>query len=242
MWNVNWLRNSTYEDITNQYVEFLKTKHRDSDIFVAFDGYNDPSSTKTHEHKRRKATSSADVNITDTSMRVTCTKKTFLRNTHNKTELIRSLREKSSNCGIQNEQSVGDADILTVKTALEKAEIHRTTVVSDDTDILAMLMYHWKPTMKDIIFATNKSVNKRKVHVEYSVKDLVSKYPLTRFLLFAHAWTGCDTTSAIQNQGKVKILQLLKSKSFQEDVSCFGDVFATPEVVGKSGVEIFLKR
>lgn len=242
LWNVNWLRNSTYDDITNQYARYLHTKHGYSEIDVVFDGYDDPLSTKTHEHTRRKVTSSADVNITDASMRVTCTRKTFLQNTHNKTELIRILQEKLSNNGIQNEQSVGDADILTVKTALQKAEHQETTVVSDDTDILAMLMYHWKPTMKDILFSTTTSVNKKKVHVEYSLKDLVSKFPLVRSLLFAHAWTGCDTTSAIQKQGKVKIIQMLNSRSFQEIVSCFGDVFATPDIVGKCGIEIFLKR
>ena len=132
-------------------------------------------------------------------MRVICTKKTFLQNTHNKTELIRILQEKLSNNAIQTEQSVGEADILTV----QKAEHQETTVVSDDTDILAMLMYHWKPTMKDILISTTTSVNKKKVHIEYSLKDLVSKFPLVRYLLFAHAWTGCYTTSTIQKQGKV---------------------------------------
>lgn len=60
-------------------------------------------------------------------MRVTCTRKTFLQNSHNKTELIRILQEKLSNNAIQTEQSVGDADILTVKTALQKAEHQETT-------------------------------------------------------------------------------------------------------------------
>ena len=78
--------------------------------------------------------------------------------------------------------------------------------------------------------------------MEYSVKDLVKKQRITLYLLFAHAWTGCDTSSAIQKQGKLKILQLLKSSQVQEGGSCFGDVFAAPDVVGKSGIEIFLKR
>ena len=78
--------------------------------------------------------------------------------------------------------------------------------------------------------------------MEYSVKDLVKKQPLTPYLLFAHAWTECDATSAIQKQGKIKILQLLKSSQVPESGSCFGDVFAAPDVVGKSEIEIFLKR
>ena len=78
--------------------------------------------------------------------------------------------------------------------------------------------------------------------MEYSVKDLVKKQPQTPYLLFAHAWTAFDTTSAIQKQGKLKILQLLKSSQVQESSSCFGGVFAAPDVVGKSGIDIFLKR
>ena len=77
--------------------------------------------------------------------------------------------------------------------------------------------------------------------MEYSLKDLVKKQPLTPYLLFAHAWTGYDTTSLIQKQGKLKILQLLKSFQVQESGSCFGYVFVAPDVVGKSGIEIFLK-
>ena len=94
---------------------------------------------------------------------------------------------------------------LRYKKALEMAKHHETTAVSNDTDILVLLMYHWCSTMKDILFATTKSVNKKKVHVEYSVRDLVNKQPLTPYQLFAHAWTGC--TSAIQNQGKLNTLR-----------------------------------
>ena len=119
------------------------------------------------------------------------------------------------------------------------AKHHQTT---DDTEILVLLMYHWCSAMKDIMFATTKSLDKKKVNVEYLVRYLVNKQPLTPYLLLAHVWTGCNTTSAIQNQGKLKIFQELRSFQIQESVSCFGDVFATPDVVEKSGLEIFLKR
>ena len=242
LYNVKWLRNSSYDDLANQCVNHLQMKYEHCQIRVVFDGYKDPLSTKAHEHLRRSGVSSADVNITDTSMQVTSTRKPFLRNRHNKTELIRILRQKFSDVGIETDQSDGDADDLTVKKALEMAKYRQVTVVSDDTDILALLMYHWSSTsMKDIVFATTKSVNKKKVAVNYSIKDLVSKQPLTSCLLFAHAWTGCYTTSAIQNQGKVKILQQLTSTSVHESASCFGDVFATPEPVGASGISLFIK-
>ena len=155
LYKVQWLQNLSYHDLANQYVKYLKTKHKNSIIRVVFDRYNDPLSTKAHEHVRRRAISSADVNITDLSMQVTCTRKSFLRNSHNKTELIRILRQRFTEIGIENEQSVGDADVLTVQKAIEIAKNHRT-VVSDDTDILVLLMYHWCSIMKVIAFATTK--------------------------------------------------------------------------------------
>ena len=74
------------------------------------------------------------------------------------------------------------------------------------------------------------------------MKHVVNKQHLTPNLLFAHASTSCNTISAIQNQQKFKILQQLKSFQVQESVSCFGNVFATHDIGGKSGLQIFLKR
>lgn len=42
--------------------------------------------------------------------------------------------------------------------------------------------------------------------------------------------------------GKLKIRQQIKSFQIQEIVYCFGEVFATPDIVRKHGLEIFLKR
>ena len=144
-------------------MKYLKTKHKNSIIRVVFDGYNNPLSTKAHEHLRRGTISSGDINVTDLSMQVTCTRKSFLRSSHSKTELIRILWQRFTEIGIENEQSVGDADVLTVQKVIEIAKNHQATVVSDDTNILVLLMYHWCSTMKDIVFATTKQLNKKTV-------------------------------------------------------------------------------
>ena len=108
--------------------------------------------------------------------------------------------------------SVGDTDLLTVKKVLEMAKHHQTTVTSDNTDIFVLLMYHKCSTIKRIVFTTTKSVNKKKVHVGYSVRDLVKKQPLT-----SHVVCSCLNrlrhylNSAIQNQQKLQILQQFKS-------------------------------
>ena len=63
-----WLWNSSYHDLENQYVKHLKAKHKNSDIHVVFDGCKDPLLIKAYEHFRREAISSANINITNTSM------------------------------------------------------------------------------------------------------------------------------------------------------------------------------
>lgn len=50
--------------------------------------------------------------------------------------------------------------------------------------------------------------------------------------LLAHAWGGCDTTSATHDKGKLKILRTLKSDIVPENVSCFGNLKATREQIG----------
>ena len=124
--------------------------------------------------------------------------KILLRNTHNKTELIRILRQRFTETGIENEQSVGDAHFFTVKKAL-----NQTIVVSNGIDILVLLMYHCCcSTMKDIVFATTKSVNK-KVNVEYSARDIRNKQPLTR--ICCSPMPGQDAPQQSKTKGKLTL-------------------------------------
>ena len=61
-------------------------------------------------------------------------------------------------------------------------------------------------------------------------------------LLFAHAWGGCDTTSAIFKQGKIKILtSLLNDDLVQSKATIFGNLQCPQGDIGKDGNEIFIK-
>jgi hypothetical protein len=99
--------------------------------------------------------------------------------------------------------SDGDADVLIVKTALDYCSVDDVAVVADDTDIVVLMMYHWKPELNQLYFATEikegKMASKRFNY--WNLEDLCSAEPLTQYLLFIHAWAGCDSTSAIHNKG-----------------------------------------
>ncbi len=75
----------------------------------------------------------------------------------------------------------------------------------------------------------------------WHVQSVVTTLPIpSDLILLVHAWGGCDTTSATYGKGKMKIMQTLKSKSLQETVSCFGNVEATQEDIGRAGNSVML--
>ena len=81
--------------------------------------------------------------------------------------------------------------------------------VADDTDVLVLLMYHWKQKMADIYFLSEVKKNM----MVWKICDLVTKAGevITSHLLFLHAWTGCDTTSATFGHGKTSMLKKLNN-------------------------------
>ena len=64
---------------------------------------------------------------------------------------------------------------------------------------------------------------------------------MTSHLLFTHAWTGCDTTSATFGHGKANLLKKIQvSEEVQQIAHLMGDFSVTPEEVGRAGIHLFL--
>ena len=62
---------------------------------------------------------------------------------------------------------------------------------------------------------------------------------LKKHLLFIHAWSGCDSTSAILGKGKPSFLKLVKKSTVVQSASdTMSDYWATKEV-GHAAVKIF---
>ena len=56
-------------------------------------------------------------------------------------------------------QSKGDADVLIVQQTLDYAETGRNvTVMAADTDILVILMYHWKDNIGELTIGIEKNI------------------------------------------------------------------------------------
>ena len=90
-------------------------------------------------------------------------KEIFLSNERNKSQFIALVsRHLEANSFIVN-QCPGDADTAIVSTALEYAA-HGTEVnlVADDTDVLVLLMHHWKEHMADEYYFIQKRENHKR--------------------------------------------------------------------------------
>ena len=74
-----------------------------------------------------------------------------------------------------------------------------TTLVAEDTDLLILLLYYYNVNNRDLYFRSDKG--KPTVYNVRVLKQLLGEDVCTD-LLFAHAFTGSDTTSRIFGVGK----------------------------------------
>ena len=192
----NWTLVKNFTHICEQYKQY--TTKRYGYARVVFDGYDAPS-TKDAEHSRRVA-SSREVLIED-NIHVSMSQQEFLGNTANKVRFIALLTSHLEAAGFEVHHASADADRLIVLTALDVADTCAASVlVGEDTDLLILLTVLSDPE-KDI----KMLMPGRKGHPDkvYSSAALMSALGgMVDSLLFVHAATGCDTTSAVYRKGK----------------------------------------
>ena len=200
---VKWLPNTSYQSILNQYSRYVKSRYERA--YIVFDGYDNGPYTKDHEHQQRAEKMAAYVRLEDLQMIPTCSQEIFLKNDRNKVQFISILLAELRREGHDVRNSTGNVDTQIVSAALEYAgDIDNDiVVVASDTDILMLLMFHWKEEMN--IYMLAETPNKKDVDREFwNIENLVKEAGevVKSHILFIHAWSGCDTTSAICGQGK----------------------------------------
>jgi hypothetical protein len=95
--------------------------------------------------------------------------------------------------------------------------------------------------MADIYFHSEAKRSKKGLEV-WKVQDIVNKAGkvVTSHLLFIHAWSGCDTTSATYWHGKTGLLKKMKeSEELQRIYFLMIDHEATVEQIGKAGIRLY---
>ena len=135
----------------------------------------------------------------------------FLTIYGNKGSFVKSLAIELRKIGFQVFECPSDADTTIVKVAIDIAKSKNVTVYSDDTDVLCLLAHHCfhLPALKSIYLSNmTRRKNQNQARNCYSISEIVSLDKLKTalpYLLFAHAFTGCDTTSAIHKFRKTTI-------------------------------------
>lgn len=75
----------------------------------------------------------------------------------------------------------------------------------------------------------------------YSSRLLQSHEGIQDYILFAHAFTGCDTTSCLFQKGKRKCFKLLEQRNdLQDIIRIFNDANATHDEIAEAGERFFL--
>ena len=215
---VKWLKKVTYKDITMQYVNYVRARY--GECCIVFDGYEQGPSIKDHEHQRRVGKTCADIQLSE-STKAHSDQQAFLSNEKNKNQFITLVSQCLEADGHIVHTSTGDADTLIVECALQFARQGReVSVVADDTDVLVLLMYHWNQNMADVYFHSEAKRSKKGLKV-WKIQDLVKKAGklVTSHLLFIHAWSGCDTTSATYGHGKTSILKKIQQSEELQQIS-----------------------
>lgn len=205
---VKWPENSTYGDIVHNYCDYAVSKYGEN-VTVVFDGYPEIPTTKNEEQIRRASQKTSSEILFDKTTRCSDSKENFLGNKKNKKKLLQAVSQEMQRRGVTTHQAEEDADYDIVNVALQMAtENKEVVVVGTDTDLLVMLVALAHPEKKLYFCKPKSGQNNTMYNVRRLVQDLND---IRDCLPFAHAMTGCDTTSSFFGLGKLKGIDMLKS-------------------------------
>ena len=229
--NVRWEANLTWKDIAERYLQFVKYMGSQClKTTVVFDGYG--SSTKDHDHLRRKKNACCDIQIRP-DIKSIIQREKFLDNKSNKTQLIRLLAETFSINGIRVQECPDDADTSIVRAALDEARESPVEVRAEDTDIMVLLIHH--AADHPIFLTTAKETSYDVGKIQEALPERYRKY-----LIFLHSFSGCDTVSAISGFSQSTLLaKLCKTDKAEKAMDVFLDIQAEKDAIIKAGCELF---
>ena len=255
LWTCNLSKGEYFSIIAEKYV--AKCKELNVTV-VVFDGYEECTNGEARSRRGKSLCGSVEVNdgikcVTDRAV--------FLNNYVNKEKFIGFLSTKLTKSGVRVVQTPGDADTTIIREALhpQGCDKDRVQVMADDTDILCLLLHHYQlldsPREVFIRNVTKKCISRTSgasgeenhrsslnTRVDHCIQDILNEAEevTKELILFAHAFFGCDTVSAIFNLGKVSIQQKLKkSESLRSLAKVFYNNESSQETIGNASIALF---
>ncbi|KAJ8887394.1 hypothetical protein PR048_013609 [Dryococelus australis] len=209
-----WQKNQTYDSLCALYINYVRN-HFGSDAVILFDGYEEA--------------------LTDTKA---VERFNFLTNRNHKSRLIAMLKTKFEQEHLITFQAPGDADVLIVKTVICMSLEKMAVIIGEDLDLLVLLV-NMAPTSKCIAFMKPKK-DRTETKI-YSLESMSKFFKCKKHILYLHAMTGCDTTSALFSKGKIEAVQLLnKRPNLWTDASMFKEPNTPKDVVERYGESFLL--
>ena len=219
--SVKWPPNSTYDELAKLYEMTIRTRYGCC-VQIVFDGYPSGPTIKDHERKRRATKFCHEIRF-EGSMLAHKSQAEFLSISRNKERFVSFLHSHFLDCGFLVIRAHDDADTLIVKTALEIASTGQSVlVVANDTDVLVLLLYHFKPHIGEIFFRSEVPSRRINRCVTVSVAQISQTLGATAVskLLLMHSFSGCDTTSALYGHGKRSIFRIFHATRFVSTCAC----------------------
>ena len=181
------------------------SRHLKVDV-VVFDGY--ATSTKDVTHTSRSTKTSQVFKIHGGNS-YPSDRTEFLSNSVNKQSSIDCWSKKLNEIGISGVLCPSDADTSIVKTALDVIG-EPVTILADDTDTLCLLFHHvyFHHGNNNVFLETMRIQKDADERVSFSINDVIHTCDTVyiEWILFAHAFCGCDTTSIIHKVDKTSML------------------------------------
>ncbi|GBM48840.1 hypothetical protein AVEN_21622-1 [Araneus ventricosus] len=167
----------------------------------------------------------------DETMIPTVSQEKFLANPKNKDRLISILKNKFYSLNMTYKKADEDADCLIVNSVLALAPTHMSVVViGEDIDLLVILIGIC--TFGNVYFL---KLGKRRIAEKIFSPHTSLEKTIADNILFVHAMSGCDTTSALFNYDKMKFVQTLENNSHLKVIEIFKNPDITPEAVVDAG-------
>ena len=142
-YTVLWDKGTTYGDVVQCYLAYVKKHNPDpEETFIIFNGYLQPS-TKDMVHGIRNPIASLEIDVAFDNV-VDCKQELLLSNPKNKHKFIGLLMKGLEEGLYHVSQWVADADSYLVQQAMEVSESSHVCVVAVDTDIIIMMLHHFR--------------------------------------------------------------------------------------------------
>ena len=221
----SWSKGQNMSQLCRMYVDYLnkyyKIPCKRFKHMIIFDGYPEYSTKDSAHLYRSKGVNGPAVNFDENTI-LTLGKSLFLSNTSNKAKFISLLSKFLEQAGYLVRICSSDADKDIVTSAITMSQMTNTIIVGEDTDLFVLAMSKWKQTEFRLIMQS--SMSKKNANSVVDIGHVCRNTPpeVLENILFAYAFSGCDTTSRIFGYSKGPALKLLhENREFLECAKIF---------------------